>query len=289
MIFKGTATAIITPFTKDGVDFDAFDKLLDFQIANGVNAVVVLGTTGEASTLTYAERDTIITFAVKKLKGIVPVIVGTGANATAIAIENSKMAERLGADAILVVTPYYNKATQNGLVAHYSAIAESVSLPIIAYNVPSRTGCNMLPATFKEITDKNKNVVAMKEASGNMEQFEEYLRLASDDIAIYSGEDGLIVPTMAMGGMGVISVISNVIPSFCSQMTDACLGGDFATASKMQLKALPFVRAIFSEVNPIPVKMASKHMGLSSGIVRLPLTEMTEPNAKVLIELLGQF
>lgn len=288
MIFKGTATALITPFTESGVDFDALDKLLDAQVAGGVSAVVVLGTTGEPATMTAAEKKAVIEFSVKKLKGVVPVIVGTGSNSTAAAIENSVQAEKLGADAILVVTPYYNKATQAGLIAHYTAIADAVNIPIICYNVPGRTGVNLLPATFAKIAE-HRNIAAIKEASGNMEQIEEAIRLSEGKAVVYSGDDGITVPLMAMGGMGVISVASNVAPKFTSDMTSAMLDGDLAKAAAMQLRMLPFVRALFCEVNPIPVKKAAQLKGLCNGIVRLPLTEMTEENAAKLAAMLPDF
>ena len=288
MIFKGTATALITPFTESGVDFDALDKLLDAQVAGGVSAVVVLGTTGEPATMTAAEKKAVIEFSVKKLKGVIPVIVGTGSNSTAAAIENSVQAEKLGADAILVVTPYYNKATQAGLVAHYTAIADAVNIPIICYNVPGRTGVNLLPATFAKIAE-HRNIAAIKEASGNMEQIEDAIRLSEGKAVVYSGDDGITVPLMAMGGMGVISVASNVAPKFTSDMTSAMLDGDLAKAAAMQLRMLPFVRALFCEVNPIPVKKAAQLKGLCNGIVRLPLTEMTEENAAKLAAMLPDF
>ena len=288
MIFKGTATALITPFTESGVDFDALDKLLDAQVAGGVSAVVVLGTTGEPATMTAAEKKAVIEFSVKKLKGVIPVIVGTGSNSTAAAIENSVQAEKLGADAILVVTPYYNKATQAGLIAHYTAIADAVNIPIICYNVPGRTGVNLLPATFAKMAE-HRNIAAIKEASGNMEQIEEAIRLSEGKAVVYSGDDGITVPIMAMGGMGVISVASNVAPKFTSDMTSAMLDGDLAKAAAMQLRMLPFVRALFSEVNPIPVKKAAQLKGLCNGIVRLPLTEMTEENAAKLAAMLPDF
>lgn len=288
MIFKGTATALITPFTESGVDFDALDKLLDAQVAGGVSAVVVLGTTGEPATMTAAEKKAVIEFSVKKLKGVIPVIVGTGSNSTAAAIENSVQAEKLGADAILVVTPYYNKATQAGLIAHYTAIADAVNIPIICYNVPGRTGVNLLPATFAKMAE-HRNIAAIKEASGNMEQIEEAIRLSEGKAVVYSGDDGITVPIMAMGGMGVISVASNVAPKFTSEMTSAMLDGDLGKAAAMQLRMLPFVRALFSEVNPIPVKKAAQLKGLCNGIVRLPLTEMTEENAAKLAAMLPDF
>lgn len=288
MIFKGTATALITPFTESGVDFESLNRLLDQQVANGVNALVILGTTGEPATMSLDEKKSVIEFTVKKLKGKLPIIVGTGANSTKAAIEMSVLAEQMGADALLVVTPYYNKATQQGLIAHYTAIAQAVSLPIICYNVPGRTGVNLLPATFAKLAELD-NIVAIKEASGNMEQIEEAIRLSRGKADVYSGDDGITVPVMAMGGIGVISVVSNVAPKFTSDMTGAMLAGDIAKAADMQLKMLPFVKAMFSEVNPIPVKKAAEMRGLCNGILRLPLTEMTEENAKKLAELLPDF
>ena len=288
MIFKGTATALITPFTRDGVDFESLDRILDDQLAGGVDAVVVLGTTGEPATMTMAEKRAVIEFAVKKLKGKLPVIVGTGANSTAAAVEMSVTAESLGADALLLVTPYYNKATQKGLIAHFTAVADAVHIPIICYNVPGRTGVNMLPATFAELAE-HPNIAAIKEASGNMEQIEEAIRLAGDKAVVYSGDDGITVPVMAMGGMGVISVVSNAAPRFTSEMTSAFLSGDLKKAAKMQLDMLPFVRAMFCEVNPIPVKKAMQLRGLCNGILRLPLTEMTAENAAKLEKLMPSF
>ncbi len=288
MIFNGTATALITPFTNDGVDFDAFSKLIDLQIASGVNAIVVLGTTGEPATMSLEEKKAVISFAIKRVNKRIPVIVGAGSNSTACAIEISKFAQNLGADALLIVTPYYNKCTQEGLIAHYSAIASSTTLPIICYNVPGRTGVNMLPATFAELA-KIDNVVAMKEASGNMEQIEECIRLAGDNAIVYSGDDGLTIPVMAMGGAGIISVVSNAIPRYTVEMTDAFLQGDLKKAASMQLKILPLVKAMFSEVNPIPVKKACQLIGIGNGQLRLPLTEMTAPNAQRLAQLLPDF
>lgn len=288
MIFKGTATALITPFTRDGVDFESLDRILDDQLAGGVDAVVVLGTTGEPATMTMAEKRAVIEFAVKKLKGKLPVIVGTGANSTAAAVEMSVTAESLGADALLLVTPYYNKATQKGLIAHFTAVADAVHTPIICYNVPGRTGVNMLPATFAELAE-HPNIAAIKEASGNMEQIEEAIRLAGEKAVVYSGDDGITVPVMAMGGMGVISVVSNAAPRFTSEMTSAFLSGDLKKAAKMQLEMLPFVRAMFCEVNPIPVKKAMQLRGLCNGILRLPLTEMTAENAAKLEKLMPAF
>ena len=282
MIFKGSATALITPFTENGVDLAAYEKLLDFQISNGTDALVVLGTTGEPATMTAKEKEEVMRLAVKTAKGKIPVIIGTGANSTATAVENSVMAEKIGADAVLVVTPYYNKATQDGLVAHYSEIAKHISLDIIAYNVPGRTGVNLLPKTFARLAEI-KNVAAIKEASGNMEQIEEVIRLTEGKADVYSGDDSLTVPTLAMGGLGVISVASNVIPKYVSDMCKAFFDGDIKSAAKMQRDMLPFVKALFMEVNPIPVKKMAETLGICQKYIRLPLTEMTEENTKVLV------
>ena len=282
MIFKGSATALITPFTENGVDLNAYEKLLNFQISNGTDALVVLGTTGEPATMTAKEKEEVMRLAVKTAKGKIPVIIGTGANSTAVAVENSVMAEKIGADAVLVVTPYYNKATQDGLIAHYSEIAKHISLDIIAYNVPGRTGVNLLPKTFARLAEI-KNIAAIKEASGNMEQIEEVIRLTEGKADVYSGDDSLTVPTLAMGGLGVISVASNVIPKYVSDMCKAFFDGDIKTSAKMQRNMLPFVKALFKEVNPIPVKKMAETLGICQKYIRLPLTEMTEENTKVLV------
>lgn len=270
-IFKGCATALITPFTKDGVDFVGFKKLIDFQLSENIDALVVCGTTGEPATMTESERLSVIRFAVEYVDKRVPVIVGTGSNCTAKAVSYSKEAEDLGADALLVVTPYYNKCTQKGLIAHYSTIANAVKLPIICYNVPGRTGVNILPATFAELA-KLPNIAAIKEASGNMEQITQTARLSSDDADMISGDDGIVVPVMSVGGTGVISVVSNIAPKLMRQMTAAYLNGDTAAAAQLQLELLPLVKAMFCEVNPIPVKYAASLLGLCQNILRLPLT-----------------
>lgn len=290
MLFQGTATALITPFVGDEkndtknstVDIKSLKKLLQFQLEGGVDAVVVLGTTGEPATMTKDEKEIVIKTAVDMLKGKIPVIVGAGSNCTATAIDSCKFAQKLGADAVLVVTPYYNKCTQKGLIEHYTHIAKSTDLPIICYNVPGRTGVNMLPSTFAEIA-KLDNIVAIKEASGNMEQIEEYIRIVGDSAAVYSGDDGLTVPIMAMGGAGVISVASNILPDYVSTMTRALILGDLKKAGKMQLDLLPLVRALFSETNPIPVKYAAHVLGLCDGTLRLPLTEISAQNAEILM------
>lgn len=289
MVFKGVATALITPFKGDNVDVEAFERLLDFQYDGGVNAVVVLGTTGEPSALSQEEKDLIITLALSRLKGKIPVIVGAGSNSTAQAIEACTNAERLGADALLVVTPYYNKCTQNGLLEHYGAIAKSTSLPIICYNVPSRTGVNILPETFAKLASEYSNIVAIKEASGSMEQIQQCLRLTRGKASVYSGDDALTVPVMSMGGSGVISVASNVCPAYFSRMAHLAQSGNIKEAATMQLDALPLISALFCEVNPIPVKKAMQLKGFCNGKLRLPLTELTPKNTQTLQSLLPHF
>lgn len=280
-LFEGTATAMITPFKKTGIDFTALSKLLDKQIEGGVDAVVMLGTTGEPATMSQAEKDAVLTLAVKKLKGIIPIIAGAGSNSTEQAIQNAVRAEALGADGLLVVTPYYNKCTDRGLIAHYSAIAKATTLPIIVYNVPSRTGVNVRPEVFARLAEID-NIVGIKEASGNMSQIAETIRLTRDTASVYSGDDALTIPTMSLGGKGVISVASNPLPSYVSTMADAWLKGDASLAQKMQLDLLPLVNALFKEVNPIPVKKACELLNLCDGTPRLPLTPATRKTTLLL-------
>ena len=282
-IFTGMATAIVTPMTKDGIDYDALGRFLEFQIENGINAIVVMGTTGENATIEYADQKEIIRFTVEKVNKRVPVIAGTGTNNTEHVLHNTKNACEVGADAILVVTPYYNKATQNGLYAHFKTVADASTVPVILYNVPGRTGCNIQPKTLAELA-KHPNIVAIKEASGNMAQFMDMMQLCGDEIDIYSGEDGLTAPMMSMGAKGAISVLSNVVPEKTVAMTDAALSGDFETAKKLQLQLLPLVNALFSQVNPIPAKAAVSAMGYGKEILRLPLTPMEEPMRSTLFE-----
>lgn len=276
-IFKGFATALVTPMTSTGVDYEAMARFIDFQLESGINALVAVGTTGESATLTPAERNEVIRFTVNRVNGRVPVIAGTGTNNTAHVLEYSKAASDVGADALLIVTPYYNKATQNGLIAHFSTIADQVEKPIILYNVPSRTGCNLLPATVAELA-KHPNVAAIKEASGNMAQVVELFARCGDMIDVYSGEDGLTVPMLAMGGAGTISVLSNVIPAQCVEMSDAFFAGDLKKAAALQCKYLDLINDLFCEVNPIPAKAAVSAMGYGEENIRLPLTPMTEGN-----------
>ena len=287
-LFEGTATALVTPFTKSGVDFRALDRILDFQMQGGVNALVLLGTTGEPATMTQAEKDAVLTFAVQKLKGKIPLIVGAGSNSTAQAVENCKHAEELGADGLLVVTPYYNKCTQTGLVKHYETVANATKLPIIVYNVPSRTGVNVLPTTFLQLSEID-NVVGIKEASGNMAQIAKVASLVKGKAAIYSGDDGITVPILSLGGKGVISVASNVIPSFVSTMTRMWFDGETEIARDMQLALTPLVDALFEEVNPIPVKKACKLLGLCSHVVRPPLTTAKRTTSNHLKHALAKF
>jgi len=287
-MFRGVGTALITPFLENGIDYEALEKLIDFQIKGGVDALIVLGTTGEPATMTEEERKEVIKFAVAKVNGKIPVIIGTGCNSTSSSIKASIDAEKLGADGLLVVTPYYNKATQDGLVAHYTAIADSVGLPVIVYNVPGRTGLNMLPQTFSKIAE-HKNIAAIKEASGNIEQISEMSRLTKGKAEVYSGDDGIIVPVMSVGGIGVISVASNVYPAYVKKLTDSYFKGDHETALSLQHKMSPLVKALFSEVNPIPVKKAASILGLCNARMRLPLTEMTEGNAAVLEKIMKEF
>ena len=287
-IFKGMATAMVTPMTPEGVDYEALGRFIDFQLASGINALVAVGTTGESATLTPEERKKVISFTIDRVAGRVPVIAGTGTNNTLHAIDYSVSAAQAGADALLVVTPYYNKATQNGLIAHFTAIADKVDKPIILYNVPSRTGCNLLPATVEKLAE-HPNVAAIKEASGNMSQVVELFARCGDKIDVYSGEDGLTVPMLAMGGMGTISVLSNVIPKGAVEMTDAFFAGDLRKAAALQCRYLDLINLLFCEVNPIPAKAAISAMGYGKEFIRLPLTSMEEGNrTKLLAEMRKQ-
>ena len=277
IIFKGCGTAISTPFTKDGVNFDEFGKLIEFQIAEGVDSIIVCGTTGESSTMTEKERKDTIKYAIDKVNGRIPVIAGTGSNNTQAAIEMSKYAESVGADALLVVTPYYNKTTQAGLLEHYKAIANSTTLPIIVYSVASRTGVNITPETCLELS-KIPNIVAVKEASGNISQVAKIAALCKDNLHIYSGNDDQIVPVLSLGGLGVISVLSNVAPKYTHNLVQNFFDGNIKEATKMQLDALDLVNSLFCEVNPIPVKEALNMMGYNYGVPRLPLVRLSEKN-----------
>ena len=274
ILFKGCGTAIATPFNEEGVNVNEFKKLIESQIENHVDAIIVCGTTGESSTMTKEEKIAAITCAVETSNKRVPIIVGTGSNNTKQAVENSKLAESLGADGLLLVTPYYNKCTQQGLVEHYKTIAESVSLPIIVYSVSSRTGVNIEPKTCLELS-KIDNIVAIKEASGNLSQVAQIANLCKDNLAIYSGNDDQVLPVLSLGGLGVISVLSNVMPKYTHDMVQNFFDGDISKATKMQLDAIPLINSLFSETNPIPVKAALNMIGYDFGVPRLPLTEMT--------------
>ncbi|MBO5008778.1 MAG: 4-hydroxy-tetrahydrodipicolinate synthase [Clostridia bacterium] len=281
IVFTGAAVAIITPFNENGIDFESFGKIIDDQIDNGTDAIVVCGTTGESATMPDAEHLSAIEYCVKRVNKRVPVIAGTGSNDTKHCIELSKGAEALGADALLLVTPYYNKTTQRGLIQHYTMVANSVKLPIILYNVPSRTGLNILPETLKELS-KVENIVAVKEASGNISQVAKIAELCGDDMTIYSGNDDQIVPILSLGGKGVISVLSNVAPQQTHDIVEYYLNGDVKKSLELQLKAIELVDALFVEVNPIPVKTAMNMLGYNAGTLRMPLYEMSDANKEVL-------
>ncbi|MCR4889110.1 MAG: 4-hydroxy-tetrahydrodipicolinate synthase [Ruminococcus sp.] len=275
-IFTGAGIAIITPFNADGsINYDELGRIIDDQIANGTDAIIICGTTGESATMTDDEHRDCIKFAVKHVAGRVPVIAGAGSNDTHYAVELSKEAEAAGADALLHVTPYYNKTTQRGLIAHFTAIADAVNIPIILYNVPSRTGCGFDVATVKELA-KHKNIAAIKEASGNISYVAKLMAECGDNIDVYSGNDDMVVPVMSLGGKGVISVASHVIPKQMHDMVQYCLDNNFAEATKLQLEYLDIINDLFIEVNPIPVKEAMNMLGWSAGPCRLPLYEMTD-------------
>ena len=281
ILFRGCGTAISTPFDENGVNLKEFERLIEDQIQNKVDSIIVCGTTGESSTMTKEEKKLAIECAVRISNGRVPIIVGTGGNNTKQVIENSKFVEDLGVDGLLIVTPYYNKCTQQGLIEHYKLIANSVSLPIILYSVQSRTGVNIEPKTCLELSKIN-NIVAIKEASGNLSQIAEIAHLCGDNLYIYSGNDDQILPILSLGGLGVISVLSNVKPEYTHNMVQNFFDGNIKKATEMQLRALPLIKALFSEVNPIPVKAALNLQGYNFGIPRLPLTPMTEEKLEVL-------
>ena len=280
-IFKGCGTAIVTPFTEDGVNFEEFGKLIENQILNDVDAIIVCGTTGESSTMTETEKKETIKYAINKINKRTKVIIGTGSNNTKTAVEMSEFAEESGADAVLVVTPYYNKTTQQGLIAHYTEIAKSIKIPIIMYNVPSRTGVNILPETCKELS-KLENIVAIKEASGNISQVAKIATLCGDNLDIYSGNDDQIIPILSLGGKGVISVLSNIMPKYTHEMTQKYFDGKQEEATKMQLNVIELIDELFREVNPIPVKYALNLMGYNYGKPRLPLIELSDVNKEKL-------
>ena len=283
LIFRGVATALITPMTEDGVDYPALGKLIDWQIDEGINGLVIAGTTGEGSTLTDAEHREVLRYSVERAAGRVPIIAGTGSNDTAYAVDLTAYASEIGADAMLVVTPYYNKATQNGLIKMFHTIADASTKPIILYNIPSRTGVNIEPETFVALAE-HPIITAIKEASGNISKIVETAALVGDKLDIYSGNDDQIVPLLSMGGAGVISVLSNVLPRKTVELCDRFFAGDVAGSAALQLELFPLVRALFSEVNPIPVKAAMAEMGFCRNILRLPLTQMEPKHAEVLFQ-----
>ena len=284
-VFKGAGVAIVTPFTKGNeVDYDKLGELIEYQIANGTDSIVICGTTGEASTLSHEEHLECIRYTVEKVAKRIPVIAGTGSNATDTAIYLSQEAERYGADGLLLVTPYYNKATQKGLIAHFTEVANSVKLPIILYNVPGRTGCNLLPQTVATLVKTVDNIVGIKEASGNIAQVAEIMQLTEGKIDLYSGCDEMVVPVLSLGGIGVISVLSNIAPRQTHDMVMKYLEGDVVGSRELQLKFLPLINALFCEVNPIPVKKAVNLMGFSVGALRMPLTEMEPANTERLLK-----
>ena len=282
-IFTGAGVAIVTPMNMDGSDnYEKLAQLIDFQIENGTDSIIICGTTGESATLSEEEHSEVIRFCIKHVNKRVPVIAGTGSNCTATAVKLSKEAEADGADGLLVVTPYYNKATQNGLIAHYTAIANAVSIPIIMYNVPSRTGCNMLPATAAKLFKEVDNIVGIKEASGNISQVASLMALTNGEIDLYSGNDDQIVPIMSLGGKGVISVLSNVAPRQTHEIVMDYVNGDVQSSCRKQLEAIELINALFCEVNPIPVKEALNIMGMNAGVLRAPLSQMEPKNVEVL-------
>jgi 4-hydroxy-tetrahydrodipicolinate synthase len=287
-LFEGAGVAIVTPYTESGVDYEKLGELIDWQIENRTDAIVICGTTGESATMTDAERKETIGFAVKKVNNRVPVIAGTGSNNTAYSIELSKYAEEVGVDGVLLVTPYYNKSTQKGVIEHFKAIASSIKVPVILYNVPGRTGINLKPETVFELS-KVENIKAIKEASGDISLVAEIARLCGEDFYIYSGNDDMVVPILSLGGKGVISVVANILPRDTHNMVMEYLKGDVKASRKSQLKMNGVINALFIETNPIPVKTAMNLMGMNVGKFRLPLTTMEEKNKKVLINFMEQY
>ncbi len=282
-IFRGVATALITPFKNGKIDYMSLKNLIEFQITSGIDALLINGTTGESATLSHKEKEELISFAVREVAGRVPLIAGTGANDTRIALELSKFAQDAGADALLIVTPYYNKASREGLVMHYSSIADAVNLPLILYNVPSRTGVNIPPDVYKELSEHH-NIVGVKEANASISDFAKLSHYCGGRLALYSGNDDMITPTLALGGNGVISVISNLIPKETGDICRLWFDGNTAMATQLQLKLLPLINAVFSEVNPIPIKALLSHLGLCAEEYRLPLCPMNEEKKKAVIE-----
>lgn len=289
-VFKGAGVAIVTPFHKDGsINFESFAELIEFQIQNGTDAIIVCGTTGEASTMSHEEHLSAIEFCIKQVAGRVPVVAGTGSNCTETAIYLSQHAEQMGADGLLVVSPYYNKATQNGLYTHFKAIADSVKIPVILYNIQGRTGVNITPDTIVRLWRDVENIVGVKEASGNISQIAKIMQLSDGGIDLYSGNDDQIVPILSLGGKGVISVLSNVAPYETHRMCQLYFDGDVVESAKEQLRAIPLCDALFCEVNPIPVKAALNMMGKEAGPLRLPLTEMEDAHKEVLRKAMTEY
>lgn len=289
-VFTGAGVAIVTPFKENGeVNYEKFAELLEFQIKNGTDAIIVCGTTGEASTLTHEEHLEVIKYCVETVSGRIPVIAGTGSNCTETAVYLSKEAEQYGVDGLLVVTPYYNKATQKGLFTHFKKIADSVKLPVILYNVPGRTGCNIAPETVVRLCTEVENIVGIKEASGNISQVAKLMSLANGRVDLYSGNDDQIVPLLSLGGKGVISVMSNIVPGQTHDICAKFFEGDMEGSRKLQLKSIELCDALFCEVNPIPVKKALNLMGLEVGSLRMPLSDMEEGNVPKLEKAMKNF
>lgn len=289
-IFEGAGVALVTPFYPNGeVNFDKLKELLEEQIAGGTDAIISCGTTGESSTMSHEEHVEVIRFTCQVVNGRIPVIAGTGSNSTKEAIHLSQEAEKAGADGLLLVTPYYNKATQNGLIAHYTAIAESVKLPILLYHIPGRTGVTMTPATIVKLCQDVPNIVGVKEASGNFSAIAEIMNLADGCVDLYSGNDDQIVPLLSLGGKGVISVLSNIAPQQTHDICQSYFDGDVKKSCALQLEAIPLVNALFCEVNPIPVKAALNLMGKEAGPMRLPLTEMEPQNKERLAKAMKDY
>ena len=289
-IFTGAGVAIVTPFNEDeSINYDKLDELIDYHCANGTDSIVICGTTGESATMTEEEHAECVRFTIERAKGRIPVIAGTGSNCTRTAIELSKDAAEHGADGLLLVTPYYNKATQAGLIAHYTAVAKEVKTPIIMYSVASRTGCNIEPATVAELVKNVDNIVGVKEASGNISQVAKIMSLTDGNIDLYSGNDDQIVPLLSLGAKGVISVLSNVAPQETHDICARFFEGDVAGSAALQLKAIPLIEQLFCEVNPIPVKKAMALMGKNCGPLRMPLTELTPEHEKALVQAMKDF
>lgn len=289
-IFTGSGVAIVTPFHEDeSIDYDKLDRLIDYHCNHGTDSIIICGTTGESATMTEEEHLECVKFAIDRAKGRIPVIAGTGSNCTRTAIDMSREASEYGADGLLVVTPYYNKATQTGLVAHYSAIAKEAKAPIIMYNVASRTGCNLEPATVAKIIKEADNVAAIKEASGNISQVAKIMNLTDGKVDLYSGNDDQIVPILSLGGKGVISVLANVAPQETHDICTKFFEGDVKGSLELQLKALPLIEQLFCEVNPIPVKAAMKLMGVDCGPLRMPLTQLTPQHEESLKKAMRDF